>query len=448
MNDELNNILKNHVERHEKEVDPQEIWDGILRKRKRRKSGWLLYFLPFCLVIGLYFSSNTFQVRDQQELSSISEIKRDRQESSLSQADLNADIKETKNNTASELVNTIENNINQDQISNDPTTEKPTSAVNKLNLNTTQKSLKENPKAVLETAFNSQRNNSVFQEDKRPQSESILKDINLEKTILRNYSKIEIINPALVALPSRSINNAQIIVSPKKHYNPLSVNLVTGFGLLDKNTKPVLPENELFGSINENATEALDAHSVSLLLEIPIRKNFSINTGLHYEKQYERLNWSASYLTDDKGEKTIINFDDNGEPIYSYTSSNYYQTTTEQVTSYQNFQTIDLPIQLNYILNASRLSTSIYAGMMINLSSTLSGIGLDENLNLVNLSEIESFKKPSHKYQAGLAINYGLTSKLYLSSGFNLATRTWTDDQLENKYLTYGINLGFGYMLK
>ena len=51
MSNQFNKHIKDHVERHEYDIDPQEIWDGILAKEKPDSRGYFWMFL-FPIAIG------------------------------------------------------------------------------------------------------------------------------------------------------------------------------------------------------------------------------------------------------------------------------------------------------------------------------------------------------------------------------------------------------------
>ena len=57
MSNRFNKHIKDHVERHEYDVDPQEIWEGILAKEEPKPKSYLWLFL-FPIAIGFIVTSS------------------------------------------------------------------------------------------------------------------------------------------------------------------------------------------------------------------------------------------------------------------------------------------------------------------------------------------------------------------------------------------------------
>ena len=213
----------------------------------------------------------------------------------------------------------------------------------------------------------------------------------------------------------------------------LSIN--GGYGLVGKSIISATNEKEAFA---RGATEdPVDVFSSNISLSYDLSRNFSISSGLSYQKVYEKFSWSGTYYEDFNGDSF-----NNVENITSIV----YEKVERQALTYNQYNYLDIPLYISFRpqLN-NKLRTALFAGLSANVFNTNKGTVLNQLAIPIELSTA------SNDIQIGLRYALGVSLELPISEYFGLqlnglySIRNNTQRDLTLRYDYLEINLGLSY---
>jgi len=372
MSDKFDHIIRDHVDRHEYDIDPQEIWEGINKKTKKDKFGYWVWPLGMALV--LFFSVSLFSVMDEATDSSKDNS------SPISSLDL---VKaETVEAPVQVTTNDLISKTNKTSTTTDSKPEFVSVASQKEIIKTINNdNLKENN--LFQTTLE-HKNTSISTADSR---------VYLEKrnAILSSQSKVQeaigsrsfhILNPlALLAIHNVSIPNErhqELGMTYSKFVpsiEPLSnsrwaFSVRSGLSLINRNIEAI--SNQEMQNLISSTEQPYSNTNSELLIHYGISDNLSVSSGLSYQKMVDLFKWNGVLLTDGQGE--ILSLYDESIGLPANFTGLYYESIDRNITHYNQVMMIDLPINLEYAITTWKLKPVLSIGAAFSLHNTSSGL--------------------------------------------------------------------------
>ena len=179
-------------------------------------------------------------------------------------------------------------------------------------------------------------------------------------------------------------------------------------------------------------------------------KNLTISLGVAYKGLIEKFDFDGTYITDLEGNVvselvkdelgiTSVNF--NSESI----NADYYLRVERKISAYNHLKTIDLPIQLTYALNDYWLRPNIYAGILINLSNSISGYYYDQK-GIPQQYSRDVILKEGNRLYLGAAIEFKLSNRIVLLPSIEFSYQKYSLGDLTMLYSTIGSDLSLKYL--
>ncbi len=448
MKNDINDIIKNHVDSYESKIDPQEIWEGILNKQKPKKR-FFFYWLPFaCIaVVGLSFILINSDNSDQVVSELISEG-RDINEKIASTNDL-ASLQEgeTKKAIQTSSPNSINNEESnpKDQRKNTQNlvSIKSISSLGEDILNNTNASTFSTvSKEEVNLRLHEKTGSAFFPNFKSRSTDQVQFTKSVENNFLSEklsaISSLRLVN-SLINIESKedvlddSWNSAYYI-SPSKQFDLIGISAM------------------FYGGIATNSPsigKSMEAYSTSISVHKELYSNFSLAIGLSMDRLYEKFQWEGNYIIDGDGEEIgLAAEDDQGNPVVNFGSAqydeDYYEIVERRINKYNRYEFIDLPVMVTYAMKLKKLRANLSVGAAANLKTSLEIIRLDA---LGIPQENDNDYKVGPKFLLGLELSYPVTSRLSLNGGINYSKRHLTFRSSKNSIDTYMAGLGLGIRL-
>jgi len=446
---ELNKILKHHVDKHESEVDPQEIWEGILKKQEpKRRKGWF-YLFPLIALVGIsFFLFNN--LNESGSYTPSSEMTNTPQSSSTQKAEAAAAISEkTINEVKSKKAQVLTNASNTDPKTKALTKSSAPSTTTTSNSITITEANKLNTSIHTLTKYD----HASSVETKSVDAHfAIKKEINSQKSFIKNLLTLPVINQNIfdekeLDLQASYTEPSAPIVKNKRW---LAIAMTTGSGLVNKS---ILPSNLLSQeqvAVRQQSETPLEAISGQVQLELGLSKSFSIRSGINYLRLSEKFEWTDTYLSDASGNilSTLQN-DNEGNPIVNVTAlanpSQLHYSVESKVIHYNTHNFVDVPLTLAYNVRWKKMRASLYGGGALNIMMSSEG----KYLNTSSLVEQYGTSNFSSRlsYLAGMNIDVPFCNRLALRAGLNYETRKVQNHGLHARYEAIRADLGLAYRL-
>jgi len=417
MSIDIDDLIKKHVNGHEADIDPNEIWAGIKAKqnakpRKRRKG--LLYVKQGEQQLASHTQKTTTNIDKSTIVLNTNTNNSKPAEKTL--------ITEKKKSALSSVATTsqskiLENSIRQLQPS------VPNSANAKVSTDIeTESSMRS---ALLDKGT----------EIKEGKQSAIMISASNEK--LLPLQAIDLIATDLLAYHSDPMDADYVtpLVFRKKKwlftaamgYSRILGRTISGAGS---------QEQTVYRNDSENV---LDALSGSLLLSYRINDKFSFSSGLHYQKDYELFEWMGSYVEDSQG--AAVTADSQSEVPSSFRDTYYGVQRTSRI--YNQYSYYGIPVFLKYNFGNSRIRTAIQAGITANVHKSFNGVILNQDGLPVELSTLEDEFKIGLKYSCALAMDIPVyrSWSVHSSLGYSYRKNTQRDLNLSYNYLDLRLGL-------
>lgn len=464
---ELNKILKHHVDKHESEVDPQEIWEGILKKQEpKKKRGWFFLFplialvgVSFFLFTSLYDNSSYAPVSETtpapQPLSSLS----DKSEASVINskavtidniAENNTVVSEVieTSNITNEAAVTIIDEQEKDYISNANQTNTLRAKTFSSSITTTTFN---KPKTLLQSAKGNYKTTSPITKGINSHF-AIKKDLNSQILLIENLFTLPIIRRNIFTerkiegLPSYADPIAPTVVNEKL----IRLAVTTGVGIMNKSflQSDILSSEHLLA--RQESEIALEAIRGQLQVELGITNSLSLRSGVKYLRLNEKFDWIDTYLTDDSGNiLSTLNDDTEGNPIVNVSAianpNVLHYSVENQVIHYNSHHLVDIPLVLAYNMRWRNIRASLYGGGSVNVLSASKGKYLDTNMLIADYSGRELTSRVG--YLGGLSIDLPIYERVALRVALDYETRKTQNLGLYARYKSMVGSLGIAYKL-
>ncbi len=444
---ELNKILEHHVSIHESEVDPQEIWEGILEKQKPTKRRRFLFyfkmFLPIVLLVGL--SPFILTDEDQADIAMLQPVENHTPVSEYQRtANPLSSIKEKTAqhlgvSTSTKTVSTTELNV----ASASTNEYKEATTVNE-SLSTSELKISNftSPFRQVKTPVSNQKNTI--------QISAINSNSNFAT---KKISRPKLNLPLLPILISpfknfeQTIPSKEIVVNRTFNQATLTLGLTGGMGYIHSHSSIQNPASTYLAA-RSDSEKPLEAINVNLEAMLLLPSSWSLGTGLRYSRLSEELDWTDKYLTDSAGNiLSTIETDTEGNSISDFSSANQNELLySDEIRSvhYNSHYFIDLPISLGYEKILGRIRTNIFAGTAFNVLSRSEGRYLNQDL-LISEYGMDSKLKASLSYRAGFQMQFPLANRLAFLSRLEYENRKFTHLGYYKRYSTISLNIGMNY---
>ncbi len=441
MSDNLKDIFRQHADFHESPVDPNEIWEGILKKRQEPKKRRVIYIIPFlCLLfIGSILVLNN-DLSEVKEYSSETTPNTQTQESGI----IVQPEEELLKANLSSSAKTIEKQITTTKIISsllaDNNAQKQISTFNNNIQKTTTSPSEKN------TTYN---RNSFITKNSKPQL--ILKNAtNISTTSILDKKEMLSITPRLSLIqlnlfssPTTVRIDNKILPLPKKKRRP-SVSIEFAASALSKTLHSVDPILLSLAEEKKLYEKPIDSYSARLAFNLPIFKNFSADLGIDYSRMYEKFEWSGTYMRNEFGDIIPINsYDAEGTPLFNYTNGVYFEEINNSISNYNRYETIDIPVSISYdIQTFAQLSFRLTAGYSFNVSDQSNGFLFTEENVPSNLEDSQAYPTLSSSPFAKMHVSYPLFSRTSINLGMDLRYRRMTERTTAWTYRSLGAYIG------
>ncbi len=457
MSSRFNKHIKDHVERHEYDVDPQEIWEGILAKEKpkSRRYFWMLLF-PFG--IGLLAITTWLSHENLTPSTTFSNS------NDTNQVELSVQDKVLSNYNK---IVTLEREPKTTEIITEISSEQPASkqppnssiarqekissyfsSSKKSNLNShsvLDHSTIEKSELSTNTIKPTQHQiSSISKETKSPSrlaEKPLLAELEQVKELIALQNIINLppglsykrTAPVSHSRPYLVQDQSQISVASSKQ-NRWSLGINAGYGFVGKSIVSSSNESEAF---DRSTTETpVELFSSELLVTYDISNNWSISSGINYQRVYEKFEWSGTFFEDHNG--AIF------QDVENFTSIAFEKV--EQTTSiYNQYNYVDIPLYLTYSPRLYRkLRPALFAGLSANVINYNEGTILNQVSLPLSLSDTKNLQV-GLKYVVGAAIEFPITEYLGLQLRGLYSLRNNSQRDLSLRYDYQEINLGITY---
>lgn len=446
--------IKEKINRYNSTVDPNEIWDGIQRKRKKDKKKIIIpLFRIAAIVILLIGFAVIFNLEDIFYNNGINKESAKSSNIKILKNNLTRQIDKSENLAASELNSkkSISNNLHGSILQK-----------NKNNniSSTTHKYLSDfyGSKSDLLDHKTVKINDSGFQNSiiELVNTKSNLKDQNGFTTNENFIIKLDIPLNQISRLQTNLKLTPQIFAALEKKkpigkFNEISFDLTPQYAL-----RQIIAKDENFKMYADNVRnheKFLESFDVKFYFKKSIYKNFYFGSGLIYSQIDRKLDFAykTSETYEDNNVLSRMVFNMPGDTIRYYSSkmvtANY--EIKEKIYNYK--RKIHLPILIGYFGNLGKLNFDISTGLNFILLDFSKGRIItpegktidikDDNINLLNKSILNNINFSINlrkRFSKNLYMNFGPEFKF----GFNSYNRSSGIKVIEN---SVGINLGLNY---
>lgn len=430
-------------------IDTNELWPGIVKglEKKDKKYPIWWFFVPIVLLIvgGIYFI-NTNQTKDNTRTSEQFVKNQDNSEINNSVANITKtdDQKEIKSNNEISIKSS-ESEIESAQNS------KKIKKYNNISI------LKNNDKTYRNNILNQQELNTsnLINEDKKVDfkiSKSIINSENkTNNSFIVNHIKTRLYLTNFDRNFNLKMNSIKVFDKTpkiKKSVWEKSIDVGVGFAFVNKNLKLT---NEDYASYKTKRIETesyLEAITSNIGLNLKHKSGFFISSGLNYTQIDERFSDNDSIDIYKQNEGVTKQFQESDGKITTLRGQKEvieHKTWDKIIYNYYFF--LDIPLSVGYSFDINRIKFEVSTGVSYNLAFLKKGqiIGLEgypvditEDANLFKkssgISLISNMKVlfPYKKYLFYLEPNIK----------YNLNKVSLNKNPLEQRYFTYGIQIG------
>jgi len=456
-------ILRYHVSTHESEVDPQEIWDGILEKQKPKKKASWFRFLFSSVLLATIITATYLILANQDEIELYSESTSVHSEKLISnqlaprQLNLNtyqsltSDPTPIKSNTKNK---SVVSNTSFDSI---VYTKLPSQATSRINSKKSNQSIYNYNHSSLLYQRKNVDFNSIPQ--KHIASATTLLDKNEEHSEASNteLSKLELPSRKhnIVGFPEDIPIDINLAFSPPAppitSYSPniLSLRLSGGIGITRATLSSNAPMDEDFVTARNKSESSLEIISGRIGLSYNLTPRLSIISGFDYLQINESFRWSGIFLQDSDGVETAsLERDDEGnlDVTADLFTEDFQHVVDKDIFHYNKYLLISIPLILEYNFSFNKLRPKVYAGTSLNLLDLSRGRILDRSLLPIDLANLDtSF---SNRYVSGLTLDFLLRRNLRLSAGLEFSSQSLTISDVQKQYTILSANLGLQFRIK
>lgn len=191
------------------------------------------------------------------------------------------------------------------------------------------------------------------------------------------------------------------------------------------------------------------AYSAGLRYTRVFANGISLRTGINLSQINEKFSFALSNIV----QNTYII-----DPVSGDTTGSYTTKGTRYKTTYNHYQTIDVPLMLGYEIGNGRLHVNFNAGAMVNIFSWQQGETLDTAYQPVSFSTGKSNTAYQYKSNVGVGFSsaisfyYKLNDRLHLLAEpyyrYNFSPMNKDNFSIQEKFSTLGLRIGIRADLK
>lgn len=469
--------IKSKINTHKSEVDPEKIWMGIQKKRKKRDKNPLFIWYwtgAAVLLTGIAFTLWYLRVPDNKPVSDTKKIvlneklplsENQYNNQNLSTSKIDYDNKEKNKYTVNTNKSKIDINKNKNL--------KPTKSIKLI----------PNEQIIFENKtplnFSKKIIDSINVFNSTNQTYTVNNDYNTQTAICQNSKSTSTKNNFIKNFEDRNVDNLDYLLSLKlmdypeislsnnppeihnfefkkrnKNINNSSLQLSGGGFYTFSNFKNLTPESSQLISLAQNSEKYLEAFNLSCLYRIDFNSNLSFKTGIGFNQSDSKLEYShiekENQLSQNVLEKVIINSFADTVKYYSLANVVHQYNVTEKVYNYRS--QIYIPLYLGYNFDISKYNFFIMAGTSFKVIEFNKGKLLTPLLKTLSLNEAKNDYLTYYvidNLYLGIDIKKRITRKISLivNPNINIYLRSKTKDiltyRLYNKDI--GLNLGINY---
>ena len=443
MNDDLKNKLDNFAY---EDVNPQEIWDGILAKQNDKNR---IVFKPFWIfVIGLIIVPITLYYTLSTTSDAID-----------AHANKNVDVHQmaqTNLSTPNKIISstTKETNFNHENLTTTRSTRQPSSS-KILDSNSTKSSFhKTDFNVVRQTALpitNRYNLANKFIEQQSKLSTEHLHTSNRVRPLLSslNLLRSSTVVHSLTVLERPMPSMPAITILDRRSKPVWSISLIGDMSNLQSSLKPLDNSTTTQDRIQNLASSSTPQLALDnrLLLGLQFANGLELSTGLAYNQTRELFRYRGSHVEDSNGDiisETV--FDENGLLIADFSNTSntqdLFQSIERNVEVVNLYHFVDVPLQLGYNYRLGQFQAGIYGALAVNIYNNNQGFDINEFGVPIRFEEISLTPHISPRMYGGVSLGYQLIDGIGFSLGLEYSQRNIRFNNIATKQQTLGGTLG------
>ncbi len=459
MKENVKRILREHVEQHEYDIDPSDIWAGMQAKQKKddRSNRFLIWFFFGSMLLVAFGIWNYNQPKKNNTKSdeSIQQVEATSQIASVKQTQLSNKSESTGTNHKNILDNKINNTIAQEDKSETNTliTANISYSTSKFSNRTTPPSNSTNsyklPSSSISTAssvqapFSGIQNTAEAEANEVISSENntinILDETQTQRPKLDLTTTISLLPQTPIYQNRKSTHTILPSISIERDRNWF-ISCIGSYGF----TANTLTAHNQSGVALTGQREALTTPLESLHAAIHFGRKLTpflkLSAGIKYTRINSKFEWNGSYLSDENG-----NLVDSTLPDFNFSAGNFYQEVNRNVVSYNYHEVLSIPVRLHLYKERHKLSYGIFGGINFPISNKTFGHTLNEELIPISLSSIvENF---SPELETGISLTYQFTQGWSLISQCSVSRITVNETNASSEFRMFNIGLGLSKSL-
>lgn len=210
-----------------------------------------------------------------------------------------------------------------------------------------------------------------------------------------------------------------------------------------------------FSGTESTSNEAYDlkiinhlAETQEILAGINIGNNLSFYTGISRSQLTERIDFNATYLSNQDG--TFVGFIDEEQDFSNYLSAveadPNLDKTDWDLRNYNTFSSYSIPVELAFSLKQNKLAVGVLGGLRIPLTNKYEGFAKIDGQIPMAFADMQN---PSSKITlySGFELNYSISDKTYVGLGLTGSYQNLVHSENEHPILVYAGSFTVGYKL-
>ncbi len=440
---EFEDILKKRINQYKSEVDPDEIWEGIQRKRYPQKRKRRFLFILFAAGILLFLITATFVISksltgDNNKISKSDSI-----------------IDSNQIHTPSYIENTL--NLNKKDIAGE---------IQKTNMDIVQ--VPKKTSSIPKTDFGRKINRLFTGEGEHLNEKGEIEKAKVNKEgvkLIEHKEREKFVFALLNSNISLHGNNPKLNleyipkVFNKNNIKLLKHEIELSFSPLYVHKQFLLKNNDAADFMkNKKGSETyLEAFDISLDYKLPVYKNINVYTGLLYGQIDTRFDFYYKETKEEQKDsvltKIVINSIVDTLRIYERSKIKNYYDVTERIYNYHRY--LRIPIAVGYFMNYNKLNFEVRAGIDFNIFTLDKGRTITPDGKTVMLSDTKNNlmkKNVFGDFSLGLKMNYRLNNQMLLTIGPSYKVSAVSQMQktagFSLYYHSFGLKTGMKYIFK
>ena len=484
MKDKTKKIIQDHVQSHEYDIDPLEIWSGIEAKQKKRKgffwiTGLGILLLSLVIFLGIQYSpgndkvtenkaenlleitpTTTIATNNEPQPETNENLAKTSSSSAINKTKKNSDLPTSKLNNNTEKTSQSFNNIPVQKLNKEIQTTSNAQSIAQTN----NDPRKDNTKRVTTNRSNNtdvgNKSNTSRIDSNLPSTLSEIKPDLTEletsigkvresmialSTLKQNLNLFEV-QQSQVKVTDSSIDSdferfPWIGLEDQKKFRPLfSISALQSVAFYQKQTTSNQGVNPSYIEARNAAEMPLERFGSTLLMNVELTNWLTISTGVEYQKINEQFNWEGSYIIDEND-----NIIGPVPAVETLTEEDKVRIVERDMEIFNKHELVNVPIQLSLHHNFKSITYGAYGRASINVWNITEGASLDERLYPIDLASLQT--QFMTQWSGGFFAEIPVFKSWKLQAAFGLnqtkAQETFTTNSYNFKEFTLGIKHQF-----